>query len=111
MILTLFAGSMAVQAANRFYINTKKATVNIGDEDNKLVLEIRNLSQSDKKPSWTSWNENIAKVEQQGDKGVVTAISKGKTVISSGVGFPRETCVVTVVEPEIKLNNVATHFS
>ncbi len=107
MILTLFAGSMAVQAANRFYINTKKATVNIGDEDNKLVLEIRNLSQSDKKPSWTSWNENIAKVEQQGDKGVVTAISKGKTVISSGVGFPRETCVVTVVEPEIKLNKTS----
>ena len=107
MILTLFAGSMAVQAANRFYINTKKATVNIGDVDNKLVLEIKNLSQSDKKPNWTSWNENIAKVEQQGDKGVVTAISKGKTVISSGVGFPRETCVVTVVEPNIKLNKTS----
>ena len=104
MIFTLFVGNTAVNAANAYYINTKTATVNVGDEDNRLVLEIKNLSQSTKKPKWTSWNENIAKVEQQGDKGIVTALSKGKTVISSGIGFPRETCVVTVVEPKIQLN-------
>ena len=104
MIFTLFVGNTAVSAANAYYINTKTATVNVGDEDNRLVLEIKNLSQSTKKPKWTSWNENIAKVEQQGDKGIVTALSKGKTVISSGIGFPRETCVVTVVEPKIQLN-------
>ena len=104
MIFTLFVGNTAVNAANAYYINTKTATVNVGDEGNRLVLEIKNLSQSTKKPKWTSWNENIAKVEQQGDKGIVTALSKGKTVISSGIGFPRETCVVTVVEPKIQLN-------
>ena len=104
MILTLFVGNTAVSAANAYYINTKTATVNVGDEDNRLSLEIKNLSQSTKKPKWTSWNENIAKVEQQGDIGIVTALSKGKTVISSGIGFPRETCVVTVVEPKIQLN-------
>lgn len=106
-ILTFFAGGLAVRAAGSFYINLRNATVNIGDSDNKLLLEIKGLSEGDRKPKWSSWNENIAKVDQEGDKGVVTALRKGKAVISSGIGFPRETCVVTVVEPSIKLNKTA----
>ena len=37
----------------------------------------------------------------------MTALRKGKAIISSGIGFPRETCLVTVVEPGIKLNKAA----
>ena len=43
MIFTLFVGNTAVNAANAYYINTKTATVNVGDEDNRLVLEIKNF--------------------------------------------------------------------
>ncbi len=105
VMLTLFAGSIAVSAENIFSINFDSYTVNIGDED-KLELQIENLPEN-KKTKWVSWNENVAAVDQVGETGVVTAIRKGKAIISSGVGFPRETCVVTVVEPSIKLNKAA----
>ncbi len=103
LLLTLLIGGMAVYAESSFGINIKTATVNIGDEKNPLVLEIEKLPES-RKTRWVSWNENVATVEQEGEKGVVTALRKGKAIISSGIGFPRETCLVTVVEPSIKLN-------
>ncbi len=103
LLLTLLIGGMAVYAESSFGINIKTATVNIGDEKNPLVLEIEKLPEG-RKTRWVSWNENIATVEQEGEKGVVTALRKGKAIISSGIGFPRETCLVTVVEPSIKLN-------
>lgn len=106
ILLTLLFGSVAVHAEGSFFINMKTATINIGDEENQLVLEIEKLPEG-KKTRWVSWNENIAVVDQEGQKGVVTALSKGKAIISSGIGFPRETCLVTVVEPSIKLNKTA----
>ncbi|MEZ3475000.1 MAG: carbohydrate binding domain-containing protein [Lachnospiraceae bacterium] len=106
MLLTLLFGSVAVHAEGSFFINMKTATINIGDEENQLVLEIEKLPEG-RKTRWVSWNENIAVVDQEGQKGVVTALRKGKAIISSGIGFPRETCLVTVVEPGIKLNKTA----
>ncbi len=106
MLLTLLFGSVAVHAEGSFFINMKTATINIGDEENQLVLEIEKLPEG-RKTRWVSWNENIAVVDQEGQKGVVTALRKGKAIISSGIGFPRETCLVTVVEPGIKLNKAA----
>ena len=106
MLLTLLFGSVAVHAEGSFFINMKTATINIGDEENQLVLEIEKLPEG-RKTRWVSWNENIAVVDQEGQKGVVTALRKGKAIISSGIGFPRETCLVTVVEPSIKLNKTA----
>lgn len=106
LMLTVLLGGLAVQAAGSFHINLRQATINIGD-DSRLELEIEGLTADDKKPRWNSWNENIAKVDQEGDKGIVTALSKGKAIISSGIGFPREICTVTVVEPSIKLNKTA----
>ena len=103
LLLTLLIGGMAVYAESSFGINIKTATVNIGDEKNPLVLEIEKLPEG-RKTKWVSWNENVATVDQEGEKGVVTALRKGKAIISSGIGFPRETCLVTVVEPSIKLN-------
>lgn len=105
VMLTFFAGSIAVSAENIFSINFDSYTINVGDED-KLELRIENLPEN-KKTKWVSWNENVAVVDQEGETGVVTAVRKGKAVISSGVGFPRETCVVTVVDPSIKLNKTA----
>ena len=106
MLLTLLFGSVAVHAEGSFFINMKTATINIGDEENQLVLEIEKLPEG-RRTRWVSWNENIAVVDQEGQKGVVTALRKGKAIISSGIGFPRETCLVTVVEPGIKLNKAA----
>ncbi len=101
LILTVSAGKLAVYAEDAVHINYKKATVNIGDEDNKLQLAIENQKEGDKKPRWVSYNVNVASVDQNG---TVTALRKGKAIISSGIGFPRETCVVTVVDPTIKVN-------
>ncbi|MCH5249968.1 MAG: carbohydrate binding domain-containing protein [Lachnospiraceae bacterium] len=104
-IVMLFAGSLAVNAASSFKINHKTATVNVGDVNNKLVLTIE--GEDTPTPRWSSYNVNIATVEQEGKNGVVTPLRKGTVIISSGVGFPRETCVVKVVEPSIKLNKTA----
>lgn len=103
-ILMLFVGNSAVRAEDAVKINHTKYTVNIGDEDNKLRLEIENQKEGDRKPRWVSYNVNVASVDQNG---VVTPLRKGKAVISSGIGFPRKTCVVTVVDPSVKLNKSA----
>lgn len=98
LILTLFAGSMAVQAEDPPSISAATATVNIGDDGFKL--EMKNLKEGEK-PRWISYNVNVARVDQDGN---VTPVRKGTAIISSGIGFPRETCKVTVVEPGIKLD-------
>ncbi|MFG6367330.1 MAG: carbohydrate binding domain-containing protein [Lachnospiraceae bacterium] len=105
-VLLVGGGGIATWAENNISINISSHTINIGDEENPLILWINNLPEG-KKTKWVSWNENIATVDQEGEKGVVTALRKGKTIISSGIGFPRETCLVTVVEPSIKLNKTS----
>lgn len=101
VILTLSVGTFAVYAESGMHINHKKVTVNIGDEDNKLHLEILNQKEGSKKPRWVSYNVNIASVDQNG---TVTAHRKGRTTISSSIGFPREKCVITVVDPVLRIN-------
>ncbi|MDE7131262.1 MAG: carbohydrate binding domain-containing protein [Lachnospiraceae bacterium] len=100
-ILVLFVGNSAVRAEDEVRINHTSYTVNIGDEDNVLQLKMENQKEGDKKPRWVSYNVNVATVDQNG---VVTPLRKGKAIISSGIGFPRKTCVVTVVDPSVKLN-------
>ena len=101
-ILALFVGNSAVLADDGIKINYTKCTVNIGDEDNVLQLKMENLG--DKKPRWVSYNVNVATVDQDG---YVKPLRKGTAVISSGIGFPRKTCVVTVVDPSVELNKSA----
>lgn len=103
-ILVLFVGNSAVRAEDEVRINYTKYTVNIGDEDNELQLKMENQKEGDKKPRWVSYNVNVATVDQNG---VVTPLRKGSAIISSGIGFPRKTCVVTVVDPSVKLNKSA----
>ena len=103
-ILALFVGNSAVRAEDEVKINYTKYTVNIGDEDNELQLKMENQKEGDKKPRWVSYNVNVATVDQNG---VVTPLRKGNAIISSGIGFPRKTCVVTVVDPSVKLNKSA----
>ena len=95
LILMVSVGSLSVYAEDVTHINHRTATVNIGDEDNKLHLEMENWKEGDRKPRWVSYNVNVASVDQNG---TVTALRKGRTIISSGIGFPREACVVTVVD-------------
>ena len=84
-------------------LNLTKITINIGDT---VDLDVTN---TDKTAVWTSYNENIAKVDQNGE---VTALRKGKTTIKARIGFEAVRCTVTVVDPGIKLNRtVATIYS
>ncbi|MDE6740011.1 MAG: carbohydrate binding domain-containing protein, partial [Lachnospiraceae bacterium] len=103
-VLALFVGNSAVRAEDEVRINYTKYTVNIGDEDNELQLKMENQKEGDKKPRWVSYNVNVATVDQNG---YVTPLRKGTAIISSGIGFPRKTCVVTVVDPSVKLNKSA----
>lgn len=81
--------------AEDFSISQKTATMNIGD-----LLELK-VSDTDKKPVWISYNENIVKVDQNG---AVTAFRAGKTTIKVRSGFQTKTCTVKVVNSSIKLN-------
>lgn len=104
-LLTLLLGSLVVHAEDEVKkpeINFTNYTVNIGDEDDVLQLKMENLG--DKKPRWISYNVNVARVDQDG---YVTPLRKGTAIISSGIGFPRKTCVVKVVDPSVKLNKSA----
>lgn len=106
-LLTLLLGSFVVHAEegdNGVSINHTKYTLNLGDEDDVLQLKIENLKEGDRNPRWISYNVNVATVDQDG---VVTPLRKGIAIISSGIGFPRKICVVTVVDPSVKLDKAA----
>ena len=90
----IMAGSINVYAES-FTISPQKATVNVGDS-----LELK-TSDTDKKPVWVSYNENVARVDKDG---TVTAIRKGKTTVKARVGFLIKACAVNVVDSSIKLN-------
>lgn len=96
LLLCVFIMAWGMTAnAEDFSISQKTATMNIGD---RLELKVSN---ADKKPVWVSYNENIAKVDQNG---TVTAFRAGKTTIKARSGFQTKTCVVKVVNSSIKLN-------
>lgn len=97
LLLTLAMGFTVY--ADEFTISQTKATVNIGDTVNL------DISGSDKVPYFTSYNVNIAKVDQNG---IVTAVRKGKTTISARIGLTYKKCTVTVVDSSIKLNKAST---
>lgn len=96
LLLCVFIMAWGMTAnAEDFSISQKTATMNIGD---RMELEVSN---ADKKPVWISYNENIAKVDQNG---TITAFRAGKTTIKVRSGFQTKTCVVKVVDSSIKLN-------
>ncbi len=96
LLLCVFIMAWGMTAnAEDFSISQKTATMNIGD-----LLELK-VSDTDKKPVWISYNENIVKVDQNG---TVTAFRAGKTTIKVRSGFQTKTCTVKVVNSSIKLN-------
>lgn len=96
LLLCVFIMAWGMTAnAEDFSISQKTAIVNVGD-----LLELK-VSSADKKPIWISYNENIAKVDQNG---TVTAFRAGKTTIKVRSGFQTKTCTVKVVNASIKLN-------
>lgn len=96
LLLCVFIMAWGMTAnAEDFSISQKTAAMNIGD-----LLELR-VSDTDKKPVWISYNENIVKVDQNG---TVTALRAGKTTIKVRSGFQTKTCTVKVVNSSIKLN-------
>lgn len=99
-ILMIMAGGITVQAAgfewnNKFELNSKKVQINIGDS---YDLDVTG---TEKIPKWTTWGINKVKVDQDG---VITGIRAGKTTVSARIGLNIKKCIVTVVDPSIKLN-------
>lgn len=102
-LFLFFTCVIQVQAAEGIALNYTKTTINVGDS---IHFE---LTGSDKTPVWTSYNENIVKINQNGE---ATALRTGKTTIKARVGFQYKTCTVTVVNSSIKLNkSAATIYS
>lgn len=93
--MSLLFGTMTVNAADTIAINKEKVTVNIGDTV-KLSVE-----GTDRAPTWTSYNANIARVDKFGK---VTAVRKGSTKVRARVGLSSKLCTVKVVDSSIKLN-------
>lgn len=102
-LFLFFTCVIQVQAAEGIALNYTKTTINVGDS---IHFE---LTGSDKTPVWTSYNENIVKINQNGE---ATALRTGKTTIKARVGFQYKSCTVTVVNSSIKLNkSAATIYS
>ncbi len=93
--LVILISNNATAYAASFYLNETKVTINVGDT---IDLDATGTS---KEPRWTSWNVNTAKVDSNG---VVTAIRKGKTIVTAREGLVYKKCTIQVVEPSIKLS-------
>lgn len=93
-LFILLFGSMTA-LADPFSLSQTKLVLNVGDSRELTV------SDSEKTPSWTSYNVNVAKVDPNGN---VTAVRKGSTTITARIGLTYKKCTVSVVEPSIKLN-------
>lgn len=97
-VLCAFIMTGSINAyAEEFSISQTKATMNVGDS-----LELK-VSDTDKKPVWISYNENVARVDKEG---TVTAVKKGKTTVKVRSGFLINACAVNVVDSSIKLNKI-----
>ena len=96
-LFTFLIESVQVQA-EELSLNQSKLTVNVGDAYDLDVIG------TEKIPVWTSYNENVVKVDKDG---VITAKRTGSTTIKARVGFTYKTCSVKVVNSSIKLNKSA----
>lgn len=94
-VMVVLLGTLTVQAADGITMSQTEATVNIGD-----IIEL-SVEGTDRMPTWTSYNANIARVDKFGK---VTALRKGSTKIRARVGLSSKLCSVTVVDSSIKLN-------
>ncbi len=83
-------GSNSADAAKKPKLNKKKATLKVGQ---KLKLKVKNTSVKASKLKWKSSKKKVAKVNK---KGKVTALKKGKTVISVKVNGVKLKCKITV---------------
>lgn len=95
VVIALVFSAMTVNAADTITISKEKATVNVGD-----TLDLT-VTGTDRTPTWTSYNANIAKVDKFGK---VTAIRKGNTKVRVRIASFSKLCTVTVVDSSIKLN-------
>lgn len=90
--------------AEKIMLNVKKAELNLREV---LQLEVMVLPEnaSDKTVTWSSSNESIAKVSEDG---LGTAISTGTSVIIAFCGEASEECLITILDDsgvESLLNN------
>jgi len=80
---------------SRIRLNMKEATLIEGDTVS-LSAEIENVEKKDFNFEWTSDDEKIASVDENG---VVTAVGKGTTKITVSMQKEKASCTVTVLRP------------
>lgn len=95
LLMAVAIPTIQAQAADDIAISRTKATINIGD-----ILDL-DITGTNVTPVWTSYKENIARVDQSGK---VTGLRKGSTTIKARVGNVYKTSTVKVVAQNIKLN-------
>lgn len=67
------------------------------DEDSQLTAAVQPGNATNSTIHWSSDNENVATVDETGK---VTAVGAGTAVITAEAGGKRDTCTVTVEEPQ-----------
>lgn len=75
-------------------INKSSIELNVGGSFT-LTAEVKPMDATNKQVTWTSSNSSVAKVE----KGLVTAISPGATIITARSGGVSSACSVSVIQP------------
>lgn len=103
--LSLILGSVPAQPveaaeehSQTVSLNANKATLNVSET---IDLDMLGTTAT---VHWTSHNENVARVDQNG---IVKAMNTGKTNITARVGLDVYKCIITVVKPSLKVNKSA----
>ena len=78
---------------NKLKLNANKVSLELGD-----VFKIIILSDYEELPQWSSSNEKVAKVDQEGN---VTVVDYGVAYIIVTSGELKGTCIVTVSKPDL----------
>jgi uncharacterized protein (TIGR02145 family) len=76
-------------------VSLNRITLNIG-EDHTLTATVLPENTTDRTVTWTSSNNSIATVDNNGK---VTAIAEGTVTITAKAGNQTATCIVTVIAP------------
>lgn len=98
ILICLLGMSSAVFAAPSPSISTKKVTIVVGNSKKIAVKNAR------KKVRWRSSRPSVARVNANGS---VTALKKGKTVITATVAGKKYTCRVSVIPAKLNVSKMA----
>ncbi|MCH5240726.1 MAG: leucine-rich repeat protein [Muribaculaceae bacterium] len=87
-------------------LNIEEAELNV-TETLQLEASILPANTSDKTLAWTSSNEEVASVSEDG---LIVAITEGEAIITASCGDVTATCKITVVNPVVEAQEILLNF-